>query len=393
MKHIALLGFGVVGCGVANLIVENQRELSSLIGEEIVIDSILDLRDFPASPFCDKIVHDFNSVLHGEADTVIEAMGGEHPAYEYIKACLRAGKNVITSNKEVVALHLDEFLSLAEENGVVFRFEASVGGGIPIISPLISLLRHNKIDEVRGILNGTTNYILTKMFTYGESFENALMDAQEKGYAERIPDADVLGTDAARKISILASLVSESLVDVKEVYTEGIVSIRKEDIHRLAKDKYTIKLVGRAILGESPTVFVSPHVIAESCPLYGVSGVYNAVEVLARPLGNIMLYGQGAGAGATASAMVSDLTLTYLEGRHYAIPKISQGATLSPFDALRLRFYIVMEKESAVSLPDTYLCIEDGEDEIAYFTDYTTYSELKDILKGSKMLTILPILE
>ena len=392
MKRIAILGFGVVGGGVAQLLTENKEQLLSLLGEEISLDYILDLRDFPNSPFSDKVIHDFDIILQSEVDTVIEAMGGSHPAYEYTVAALRAKKNVITSNKEVVSLYLDEFLSLADENGVVYRFEASVGGGIPVISPLISLLRHNKIREVRGILNGTTNYILTKMFAFGENFQDALAEAQAKGYAERIPDADVLGTDAARKISILASLIDERLVDVREVYTEGITGIRARDIQRLAKVHHSIKLIGRAVFADFHTVLVCPHAVPYDSPLFSVHGVYNAVEVVAEPLGNVMFYGQGAGAGATASAMVSDLTLTYLEGRNYAIPRVKGKATISSYERFSCRFYIVTS-EKPTSLPDGYQVIEECDDECAYFTPLTTLECLKNVFGEAKMSTILPILE
>ena len=393
MKHIAILGFGVVGGGVASLLSNNKKEIEALLCEEVQVDYILDLREFPHSPFADRVVHDFNIILNSDVDTVIEAMGGSHPAYEYTVALLKAKKNVITSNKEVVSLYLDEFLALAEENGVVYRFEASVGGGIPVISPLISLLRHNNIREVRGILNGTTNYILTKMFSFGESFENALADAQRRGYAERIPDADVLGTDAARKISILASLVSGSLVNVKEVYTEGITKIRSEDITRLCACHHSVKLIGRALLGEEMTVFVSPHAVPHDHPLSHVDGVYNAIEVVGEPIGNVMFYGQGAGAGATASAMVSDLTVTYIEGRHYAVPKVAGEASLSPLHELPLRFYIAMKRGTMSFVPDTFLKIEETENEVAYFTDYITLNALLQLTKQAEMLTILPILE
>ena len=212
MTNVAILGFGVVGGGVARLITENYKEVTSLGGDEINIKYILDLRDFPDSPFADRVVHDFDIIASDpEVDTVIEVMGGSHPAYEYTVRALESGKNVITSNKEVVANFGDEFMALAEKNGVCYCFEASVGGGIPVISPIISCVRQNKITEVRGILNGTTNYILTKMFSFGDGFEESLADAQAKGYAERNPDADILGTDACRKIAILTSLVTGEL--------------------------------------------------------------------------------------------------------------------------------------------------------------------------------------
>ncbi|MBO5101085.1 MAG: homoserine dehydrogenase, partial [Clostridia bacterium] len=208
MTNIAILGFGVVGGGVAKLITDNYKEVLRLGGDEINIKYILDLRDFPDSPFADKVVHSFDVIAEDpEVDTVIEVMGGSHPAYEYTIRALEAGKNVITSNKEVVANFGDEFLNIAEKKNVSYRFEASVGGGIPVISPMISCVGQNKISEIRGILNGTTNYILTKMFTFGDSFEESLKDAQEKGFAERDPSGDVEGHDVANKLSVLMSLV------------------------------------------------------------------------------------------------------------------------------------------------------------------------------------------
>ena len=309
-KHgVAILGFGVVGGGVADLLAKNNEEIKSYLGCEVEIKKILDLRDFPDSPFASLVTHSFDDVLaDGEVDTVMEMMGGSHPAYEYTVAALKAGKNVITSNKEVVANYGDEFVRLAKENGVSYRFEAAVGGGIPVINPLLGCVRQNKIREVRGILNGTTNYILTKMFTYGDSFENALADAQARGYAEANPAADVLGTDACRKITILTALATDKLFDVKTVHTEGITGIRKADVAFAEMKCHKIKLLGRCIVeGGRQFIMVAPFLLSSDSPLSTVSGVYNAVEVVADPLGNVMFYGQGAGAGATASAVVGDL--------------------------------------------------------------------------------------
>lgn len=309
-KHgVAILGFGVVGGGVADLLTNNREEIKGYLGCEIEIRKILDLRDFPSSPFAPLVTHNFKDVINDtEVDTVMEMMGGSHPAYEYTLAALKAGKNVITSNKEVVANFGDEFVNLAKEMGVSYRFEAAVGGGIPVINPLLGCVRQNKIKEVRGILNGTTNYILTKMFTYGDSFENALKDAQAKGYAEANPDADILGTDACRKITILTALATDKLFDVKTVHTEGITGIRKADVLHAEKIGHKIKLLGRCIIeGGKEYVMVAPFLLPSDSPLSTVNGVYNAVEVVAEPLGNVMFYGQGAGAGATASAVVGDL--------------------------------------------------------------------------------------
>ena len=305
MINIAILGFGVVGGGVADLLTKNSDCVSRLGGDEINIKYILDLRDFPESPLADRVVHDFNIILSDpEVSCVIEVMGGSHPAYEYTVAALKAGKSVITSNKEVVAGYGDEFLSLAEEHGVCYRFEAAVGGGIPVISPMISFIGQNRIREVRGILNGTTNYILTKMFTYGKSFDESLKDAQAFGYAERNPDADVLGTDACRKITILTAIATGKLLPTDRIHTEGIISIRSDDVKAAAKINMSIKLLGRCIItDEGMQVMVAPFMLGADSPLSTVSGVYNAVEVIGDPIGNVMFYGQGAGAGATASAI------------------------------------------------------------------------------------------
>ena len=225
MTNVAIIGFGVVGGGVADLITKNSKEVSALGGDSVNIKYILDLRDFPDSPFSDRIIHDFKIIENDpEINTVIEVMGGSHPAYEFTVAALSAKKNVITSNKEVVANYGDEFLSLAKKMGVSYRFEAAVGGGIPVISPLISFIKQNRISEVRGILNGTTNYILTKMFSLGDTFESALLDAQKLGYAERNPDADILGIDASRKISILAAIVTGKLIS-PTIYTQRVLRI------------------------------------------------------------------------------------------------------------------------------------------------------------------------
>ena len=308
--RVAILGFGVVGGGVARLLTDNREQIRQYLGCEVDIARILDLRDFPDSPYANLITHDYSEIVNdGTVDTVIEVMGGSHPAYEYTVSALKAGKSVITSNKEVVANYADEFIALAKSMGVSYRFEAAVGGGIPVINPMIGCLRQNKIREVRGILNGTTNYILTKMFTYGESFESALKDAQAKGYAESDPTADVEGIDAARKITILTALACGELPKVETVKAEGITGIRAADVAAAEARGLSIKLLGRCIMkdGEAPTVLVAPFMLPKDSPLAGVSGVYNAVEIIAEPLGNIMLYGQGAGAGATASAVVGDL--------------------------------------------------------------------------------------
>ena len=374
-KHgVAILGFGVVGGGVADLLTNNREEIKNYLGCEVEIRKILDLRDFPDSPFADLVTHSFDEVIADDGvDTVMEMMGGSHPAYEYTVRALKAGKNVITSNKEVVANFGDEFVAIAKEMGVSYRFEAAVGGGIPVINPLLGCVRQNKIREVRGILNGTTNYILTKMFTYGDSFENALKDAQAKGYAEANPDADVLGTDACRKITILTALASDKLFDVKTVHTEGITAIRKADVLAAEKIGHKIKLLGRCILSdEGEYVMVAPFLIGEGSPLATVSGVYNAVEVVAEPLGNVMFYGQGAGAGATASAVVGDLLPIISYGnKNPIVPGFNRVDTPADklFPGFESKKYIAFPKGYEAKVSEVFGDVEFIEsDECAFIT-------------------------
>ncbi len=373
MTNVAILGFGVVGGGVAKLITENKIQVTSLGGDDINIKYILDLRDFPDSPFGDRVVHDFDIIASDpEVDTVIEVMGGSHPAYEYTIKALSAGKNVITSNKEVVANFGDEFLACAEKNGVSYRFEASVGGGIPVLSPMISCVGQNKITEVRGILNGTTNYILTKMFTFGDGFEESLADAQAKGYAERNPDADILGTDACRKIAILGALATGKLVPTDKIHTEGITKIRKEDVDASAKVGLKIKLLGRCILTEAGMqIMVAPFMLPESEPLSAVTGVYNAVEVVGEPINSAMFYGPGAGAGPTASAVVGDLMQIMRSGRNTAIPamvKTEEGVL--PFSEFESQSYIAVKGGCENCVKEAFGEVQfiDAEGEIAFIT-------------------------
>lgn len=386
--NIAILGFGVVGGGVARLVTDNAREISEYLGCEVKISHILDLRDFPDSPFADLVTHDFADIINDESvDTVIEVMGGCHPAYEYTMAALGAGKNVITSNKEVVASHGDDFVRLAAEKRVSYRFEAAVGGGIPVIAPLLSSVRQNKTVEVRGILNGTTNYILTKMFTYGDSFETALADAQERGYAERNPDADVLGTDACRKITILTALVCDKLLPVDKIHTEGITGIRAADVRAAEKIGHRIKLLGRCIArgGECPYVMVAPFMLPSDSPLAGVSGVYNAVEYVGEPLGNVMFYGQGAGAGATASAVVGDLIPIIAHDGYSPIVPGFNRAQESPeesFSSFASRSYIALPNGCCERVREVFGEVTeiDVSDEYAFITPEMTEKDMAERL-------------
>ena len=309
MIQIALLGFGIVGSGTAEVLTENKKLIEARLGCEYNIKYILDLRDFPESPFGSLVVHDFNTILNDPEVTVVaEMMGGSHPAYDFSRACLEAGKSVVTSNKEVVSTFGVELCRIAAEHGVRYLFEASVGGGIPVIRPMINDLSSNKINRIGGILNGTTNYILTSMRDNGATFGDALKSAQELGYAEANPSADVDGIDAARKIVILAAIASGKLADPKTIYTEGITSITLEDTKLAAALGYSVKLIGYAEAKDGKLLaFVSPRFVSAANPLCRIDGVFNGILVNANMVGEVMFYGPGAGKLPTASAVVADI--------------------------------------------------------------------------------------
>lgn len=307
--QIALLGFGVVGSGTAEVLTQNKSIIEQKIGKAINIKYILDLREFPDSPFGHLVVHDFATILNDpEVSVVAEMMGGSHPAYDFTVACLRAGKSVVTSNKEVVANFGTELLAVAREHGVSYLFEASVGGGIPIIRPLREDLASNRVTAISGILNGTTNYILTEMDTKGASFADALRDAQAKGYAEANPAADVEGMDAARKIVILAAMAFGKRIDPTTILCEGITGITTADSELAKKMGYAIKLIGYTTLVNGRILaMVSPRLVPMGNPIHGVSGVNNGILVAADMVGEVMFYGPGAGKLPTASAVTGDL--------------------------------------------------------------------------------------
>ncbi len=305
---IAIMGFGVVGSGVGELLLTNGDGIAKKAGEKIEVKYILDLRDFKDSPYkC--FTKDFNDILNDpEIEVVVEAMGGTNPSYEFTKKLLLAGKHVVSSNKELVAKHGTELLQIAKNKNINYLFEASVGGGIPIIRPLISSLTGNDITGIVGILNGTTNYILTQMIKNGKSFEEALSEAQEKGYAEKDPTADVEGFDTCRKIAILASLAYGKYVNSEEIPTEGITKITAEDAKYAQAMGYSVKLVGQCVkAGNGVYARVCPAFIDSESPLYNISDVFNGILVQSNSLGDVMFYGKGAGKLPTASAMVSDL--------------------------------------------------------------------------------------
>ncbi len=309
MVNIAVLGYGTVGSGVVEVIDTNSESLAKKAGEEIRIKYVLDLRDFPGDRVEPILVHDFDVILNDpEVKVVVEVMGGVEPAYTFVKKCLTAGKSVCTSNKELVAAHGPELIGIARERNINFLFEASVGGAIPVIRPINSSLTADKILEIKGILNGTTNYILTQMSQEDSDFDSALRSAQEKGFAERNPEADIEGYDATRKIAILSSLAFGRNVDFEDIYTEGITKITKADIAYAKKLGCAIKLLASSTLEDGRYyAMVAPFVVPSSHPLYAVSGVYNAIFFKGPQIGDVMFYGSGAGKLPTACAVVADI--------------------------------------------------------------------------------------
>ena len=309
MIQIAVLGYGTVGSGVVEVIETNFESIKKRAKDEIRIKYVLDLREFPGSPVEDILVHDYEQIVNDpEVKIVVEVMGGVEPAYTFTKRALEAGKNVCTSNKELVARHGQELMKLAAEKNVNYMFEASCGGGIPIIRPLNSSLTADEIDEISGILNGTTNYILTEMADHYADFDTVLKEAQELGYAERNPEADVEGYDACRKIAILSSLAYGSHVNYEDIYTEGITKITVEDMKYANALGMSIKLLATSRRkGNRFYAMVCPVMIGKDSPLYSVNGVFNGIFVHGNVLGDAMFYGSGAGKLPTASAVVADV--------------------------------------------------------------------------------------
>ena len=306
---IAVLGYGTIGSGVVEALEKNKENIAKRAGDEITVKHILDLRDFPGSPIEDMVVHDFSVIAEDEEiGCVVETMGGVDPAYAYVKESLLRGKSVCTSNKELVAKHGAELLEIARQKKVNFLFEASVGGGIPIIRPLNQSLTADEIMEITGIVNGTTNYILTKMSQEGETFEAALKEAQNLGYAERNPEADVEGYDAGRKLAILTSLAYGMQVDYEDIYMEGITKITDTDFKYAEVLDAEIKLCATGKrMGDSFYAMVTPKMIRDDNPLFPVRGVFNSILVRGNLLGDVMFYGSGAGKLPTASAVVADV--------------------------------------------------------------------------------------
>lgn len=346
MVKIAVLGYGTVGSGVVEVIRTNQEIINQRLGEKLEIKYVLDLRDFPGDPVQEIITHDFEDVVNDEeVKIVVEVMGGIEPAYTFVKRSLMAGKSVATSNKALVAKHGAELIRIAREKDVNFLYEASVGGGIPILRTLHSSLTGDVIEEIVGILNGTTNYMMTKMFYEGADYDEVLKEAQDNGFAERNPEADVEGYDACRKIAILSSIISGKQVDFEDIYCEGITKITVEDMQYAKVMGKTVKLLATCKRdGESLNAMVCPCLLSQEHPLFGVNGVFNAVFVHGNMLGDAMFYGSGAGKLPTASAVVGDvIEAAKNPGRNLGNGWSEEKLELEKQDDVAHRFFVRMK--------------------------------------------------
>ncbi len=380
MIKAAILGYGTVGSGVYNVIKSNSHLVNERAGQEIEIKYVLDLRDFPGDPVESVLTHDFEDIINDdEVKIVIEVMGGINPAFDFTMRCLEEGKNVCTSNKELVAEHGLELMHTARENDVNYFFEASCGGGIPIIRALNDCLTADDIDEITGILNGTTNYILTEMTENGASFSKVLKEAQKMGYAERDPSADIDAHDPARKIAILSSIVFGSSVDYKDIYTEGIRQITAEDIKYATTLGYAIKLLAEAKRTEDGIrAYVAPFLVEPSHPLYAINGVMNAVYVHGNMLGDAVFTGAGAGSLPTASAVVADVidAARHDGKRAYCGWKHDEKLVLASNDSVKHKYLVRISTEdegkaNRVFSPDGFLdtiSVGELEEEIAFIT-------------------------
>lgn len=402
MVNIAVLGYGTVGSGVVEVINTNHEIINKRAGEEINIKYVLDLRDFPGDPVQQILTHDFNDILNDdEVKVVVEVMGGINPAYTFVKQCLAAGKSVATSNKELVASHGPELLAIAKENNVNFLFEASVGGGIPIIRPLNTSITADEVTEITGILNGTTNYILTKMDQEGASYDEVLKQAQELGYAERNPEADVEGGDACRKIAILTSIVYGKHLDYTKIHTEGITKISTEDFKYADALGVSIKLVGTTKKeGDTLYSFVAPMMLDENHPLSGIHDVFNGIFVHGNVVDDIMFYGRGAGKLPTASAVVSDVVDEVKHmGKNIMASWDAEPLPIGDFRDAVNRFFVRVSADSITKeevqklFGDvTYVTAECIDGELAFITSAMTEGSFADaIAKIDKIYSIIRV--
>lgn len=394
MIQVAILGHGVVGSGVAEILLTHKESLQKKVHEEISIKRILDLRDFPGLSYSDKFTKNFEDIVNDdEIKVVAEVMGGVNPAFDFVKRCLEANKSVVTSNKELVAKKGAQLLAIAKEHNVNFLFEASVGGGIPIIRPLNNCLVANDVDEIAGILNGTTNFILTKMITESMSFKDALKLAQELGYAERDPSADVEGHDACRKICILASLAFGKHVYPDNIHTEGITNISLEDVAYANRWGGVIKLIGdvKNTGNGMLDIFVAPMLISEESQLSGIDDVFNGILVRGDATGDVVFYGKGAGKLPTASAVVADIVdcIKHINARKYLFWSDCDGSNVLPYDesisAMYVRANGSIKTAQSVFNKITQLHRENApENEIAFTTSEMKIKDFNEKIKELK---------
>lgn len=405
--YIAVMGYGTVGSGVVEVFEKNHDSIVKRSSQsDLELKYILDLRDFPDDPNKEKFIKDFNIILNdSEVKVVVETMGGLHPAFEFVSSLLKAGKSVVTSNKELVAAKGYELLTIAEENNVNFLFEASVGGGIPIIRPIAQCLAANEINEIAGILNGTTNFILTMMIEKNMDFDTALKLAQDNGYAEKDPTADIEGHDACRKICILASLCFGKHVYPDSVYTQGITKVTLEDVSYVNDFGGVIKLIGRAKRFEDGKIsaLVSPCVVMSASQLANVSDVFNAILVRGDAIGDVVFYGRGAGKLPTASAVVADVIDC---AKHTNRKKIfgwgaSEDNYVVDYKQLETAYYVRANvTDKATALSEVQKCFESAKilhrdnapsNEIAFVTDIAKECDL-DAKLNTLNLDILSII-
>lgn len=403
MVNVAILGFGTVGSGVAEVLTKNNAHIGQRVHSPVELKYILDVREFPGSPFADKLVHDF-AVIENDPSVqiVVETIGGARIAREFTERALRAGKSVVTSNKELVAERGYELMQLAREHNVSYLFEASVGGGIPIIRPLSQCLAANELTEICGILNGTTNYILTRMIRTGASFEAALKEAQAKGYAEADPAADVEGHDACRKICILASLAFGRHIFPSQVSAEGITGVTLADVGYAEAAGRKIKLLGRAVRQPDGRVcaFVAPHLVDGEDPLAGVEDVFNAITVKGDAIGSVMFYGRGAGKLPTASAVVADVmdAARHMDERKYLGWGPGGEDTVAPADSLESRWYVRAARDAEAlrgTFPEAVFLARPGggAEETAFLTGPMTPTALDGRLADTEVLSKFRVLD
>jgi len=395
MINVAIMGYGTVGSGVFEVIRTNEKSIDKKVGEELRIKYVLDLREFPGDPVMEVLTHNFDDIVNDdEVKVVAEVMGGLRPAYDFTKRCLEAGKSVCTSNKELVAKHGAELIQIAKEHNVNYLFEASVGGGIPIIRPINASLTADVLLEISGILNGTTNYMLTKMANEGMDYADVLKEAQAKGYAELHPEADVEGWDPCRKIAILTSLASGKQVDFEDIYTEGITKITTEDFVYAKKLDRAIKLVASSKkVGDTYCAMVSPVMIHRDHPLFMVNDVFNAVFVKGNMLGDSMFYGAGAGKLPTASAVAGDIVeAARNQGRTLPVFWDSEKLNLAPVSETSRRFFVRMKADADVSVfGEVEMVNADISGEVGFITPVMTEADFAAKAENADVISVIRV--